>query len=84
MSHRVARLLPKGQGLLGRHHALLVVRGQSRPLWLWFYRRQTTAVLVEGLESASARFGGVPAERLFDQMRGVVLSDDRKAAANWS
>ena len=35
------------------------------------------AVLIDGLESAFARFGGVPAELLFDQMRAVVLSDDR-------
>ena len=35
------------------------------------------AVLIEGLESAFERFGGVPAELLFDQMWAVVLSDDR-------
>ena len=34
-------------------------------------------VLIEGLESAFERFGVVPAELLFDQMRAVVLSDDR-------
>ena len=61
----------------GRRHALLVVLGHSRLLWLRFYRRQTMAVLIEGLESAFARFSGVPAELLFDQMRSVVLSDDR-------
>ena len=61
----------------GRRHALLVVLGHSRILWLRFYRRQTMAVLVDGLESAFARFGGVPRELLFDQMRAVVLSDDR-------
>ena len=32
---------------------------------------------IEGLESAFARFGGVPNELLFDQMRAVVLSDER-------
>ena len=63
----------------GRRHALLVVLGHSRLLWLRFYPRQTMAVLTEGLESAFARFGGVPAELLFDQMRAVVLSDDRSA-----
>ena len=36
-------------------------------------------VLMEGLESAFDRFGGVPEELLFDQMRAVVLSDDRGA-----
>ena len=61
----------------GRRHALVVVLGHSRLLWLRFYRRQTMAVLIDGLESAFARFGGVPAELLFDQMRAVVLSDDR-------
>ena len=61
----------------GRRHALLVVLGHSRLLWLRFYRQQTMRVLFEGLESAFARFGGVPRELLFDQMRAVVLSDDR-------
>ena len=61
----------------GCRHALLVVPGHSRLLWLRFYPRQTMAVLFDGLESAFARFGGVPAELLFDQMRAVVLSDDR-------
>ena len=60
----------------GRRHALLVVLGYSRLLWLHFYPRQTMAVL----ESAFEMFGGVPEERLFDQMRAVVLSDDRGAA----
>ena len=63
----------------GRRHALLVVLGYSRLLWLRFYARQTMAVLMEGLESAFDRFGGVPEELLFDQMRAVVLSDDRSA-----
>ena len=35
------------------------------------------AVLIDGLESAFDRVGGVPRELLFDQMRAVVLSDDR-------
>ena len=61
----------------GRRHALLVVLGYSRLLWLRFYRRQTMAVLMEGLESAFARFGGVPSELLFDQMRSVVTADER-------
>ena len=53
----------------GRRHALVVVLGYSRLLWLRFYPRQTMAVLMEGLESAFDRFGGVPEELLFDQMR---------------
>ena len=43
----------------GRRHALLVVLGYSRLLWLRFYAQQTMNVLVDGLESAFARFGGV-------------------------
>ena len=63
----------------GRRHALVIVLGYSRLLWLRFYPRQTMAVLTEALESAFNRFGGVPEELLFDQMRAVVLSDDRAA-----
>ena len=62
----------------GRRHALVVV-GHSRLLRLRFYPRQTMTVLMEGLESAFERFGGVSEELLFDQMRAVVLSDDRAA-----
>ena len=61
----------------GRRPALVVVLSHSRLLWLRFYRRQTMAVLTEGLERAFARFGGVPKALLFDQMRAVVLSDGR-------
>lgn len=61
----------------GRRYALLVVLGYSRLLWLRFYRRQTMETLFRGLESAFAYFGGVPQELLFDQMRSVVISDDR-------
>ena len=63
----------------GRRHALVIVLGYSRLLWLRFYPRQTMAVLMEALESAFDRFSGVPEELLFDQMRAVVLSDDRAA-----
>ena len=61
----------------GRRHALLVVLGYSRLLWLRFYTRQTMPVLIEGLESAFCRFGGVPRELLFDQKCAVVVSDAR-------
>ena len=44
---------------------------------------QTMPVLMEGLESAFDRFSGVPEELLFDQMRAVVLSDDRGAGGGW-
>ena len=61
----------------GRRHALVLVLGYSRLLWLRFYPRQTMAVLIEALESAFEQFGGVPEELLFDQMRAVVLPDHR-------
>ena len=61
----------------GRRHALVVVLGFSRLLWLRFYRRQTMETLFDGLESAFGYFGGVPREMLFDQMRSVVVSDRR-------
>ena len=63
----------------GQRHALLVVLGYSRLLWLQFFQRQTMEVLCGGLESAFKRFGGVPEELLFDQMRSVVVADDRLA-----
>jgi len=66
----------------GRRHALLVVLGYSRLLWLHFFSRQTMAVLFRGLEDAFAYFGGVPQELLFDQMRAVVTADDRQDAGS--
>jgi transposase len=63
----------------GKRHALLVVLGYSRLLWLQFYERQTMAVLMRGLEEAFAYFGGVPAELLFDQMKAVIVADERPA-----
>lgn len=61
----------------GRRYALLMVLGYSRLLWMQFYPRQTMMTLIRGLESAFEFFGGVPQELLFDQMRSVVLSDER-------
>ena len=61
----------------GRRYALVVVLGYSRLLWLRFYPRQTMQVLFAGLESAFSAFDGVPQELLFDQMRAVVIDDDR-------
>ncbi len=52
-------------------------------LWLRFYRRQTMAVLIEGLESAFEWFGGIPQELLFNQMRTMVLSEGRVGGASW-
>jgi transposase len=61
----------------GRRYALVVVLGYSRLLWLRFFPRQTMQTLFSGLESAFTAFGGVPQELLFDQMRAVVVGDER-------
>jgi transposase len=61
----------------GKRYALLVVLGYSRLMWLQFYSRQTMAVLMGGLDEAFAFFGGVPAELLFDQMKSVIIEDER-------
>lgn len=61
----------------GKRYALLVVLGYSRVLWVQFYPRQTLAVLMRGLEDAFATFGGVPAELLFDQLKAVIIEDQR-------
>ena len=61
----------------GKRFALVVVLGYSRLLWLQFYSRQTMAVLMSGLEEAFAFFGGVPRELLFDQLKAVIINDQR-------
>ena len=61
----------------GKRYALIVVLGYSRLLWLEYHPRQTMAVLMRGLESAFVYFGGVPAELLFDQMKSVIIDDQR-------
>jgi transposase len=61
----------------GKRYALLVVLGYSRLLWVRFFPRKTMAHLFEGLDEAFGFFGGVPSELLFDQMKAVVLSDER-------
>lgn len=61
----------------GKRHVLMVVLGYSRLLWLQFYPRQTMRILIGGLESAFAYFGGVPRELLFDQLKAVILDDQR-------
>jgi transposase len=61
----------------GRRHALLVVLGYSRLLWMHFYARQTMQTLFRGLEAAFEFFGGVPAELLFDQLTAVITDDRR-------
>ena len=61
----------------GRRYAFLLVLGYSRLLWLQFYPRQTMATVIEALEAAFAYVGGVPRELLFDQMRSVIVDDQR-------
>lgn len=61
----------------GKRYALLVVLGYSRLLWLHFYPRQTQRTLTEGLEAAFTSFGGVPREVLFDQLKAVIIEDQR-------
>lgn len=62
----------------GKRYALLVVLGYSRLLWVQYYPRQTLSVLMRGLEEAFMAFGGVPAELLFDQMKAVIIDDQRE------
>jgi len=61
----------------GKRYALVVVLGYSRLLWVQFYSRQTMAVLIRGLEQAFEFLGGVPNELLFDQLKAVVIDDER-------
>ncbi len=61
----------------GLRWALVVVLCYSRLLWVRFFRRQDMSTLFSGLEQAFQFFGGVPVEALFDQMRAVVLEDQR-------
>lgn len=63
----------------GVRYALVVVLGYSRLLWIKFYPRQTLAVLMAGLQEAFAAFGGVPQELLFDQMKAVIVDDQRES-----
>lgn len=62
----------------GKRFALLVVLGYSRLLWIQFYPRQTLTVLMRALEDFFAAFGGVPSELLFDQMKAVIIDDQRE------
>ena len=61
----------------GTRHALLVVLGYSRQMWIRFYPEKTKEVVIAGLEAAFRYFEGVPREVLFDQMKGVVVADRR-------
>ena len=66
----------------GRRHALLVVLGHSRLRWLEFYPSQTMTTVMKGLERSFAYFGGVPSELLFDQMKAVVIDDQRESGGS--
>ncbi|MEE8193811.1 MAG: hypothetical protein V3T74_13785 [Gemmatimonadales bacterium] len=61
----------------GKRYAFLVVLGFSRILWLQFFSLQTMQHVSEGLEAAFTFFGGVPRELLFDQMKAVIIKDER-------
>ena len=61
----------------GPRYAVLVVLGYSRLLHVEFVARQTALSVMLGLEHAFARFGGVPREILFDQLRSVIVADHR-------
>ena len=61
----------------GKRHALIVVLGYSRQMWLRFYERQMMMVVIRGIEESFPYFGGVPVELLFDQMKAVVIADGR-------
>jgi transposase len=63
----------------GKRYVFLLVLGYSRLLWLQFYARQTMATVFEALAAAFAYLGGVPRELLFDQMRSVIVDDDRES-----
>ena len=46
-------------------------------LWRRFFPRQDMGPLFAGLEQAFAFFGGGHEELLFDQMRSVIIDDER-------
>lgn len=61
----------------GKRFALLVVLGYSRLLWVRFFPRQTMQTLFTGLEQSFEFLGGVPEHLLFDQLKAVVVDDER-------
>lgn len=62
----------------GTRWALLVVLGYSRFMWVGFFPRQTMENLMRGIEAAFAYFGGVAVELLFDQLKSVIIDDQRE------
>jgi transposase len=61
----------------GKRYAVLVVLGYSRKLYVEFVPRQTALAVMQSLERAFADFSGVPREILFDQLKAVVIEDQR-------
>ena len=61
----------------GVRYALVMVLGFSRLLYVEFVLRQTALSVMLGMERAFAAFGGVPRHVLFDQMKSVIVDDQR-------
>ncbi len=61
----------------GTRYALVMVLGYSRLLHAEFVQRQTALTVMLGMERAFAAFGGVPQHVLFDQMKSVIVGDQR-------
>jgi transposase len=62
---------------LGKRHALLVVLGYSRLLYVEFVPRQTALAVMHALDRAFGAFGGGPQDVLFDQLKAVIVEDHR-------
>lgn len=61
----------------GVRYALVMVLGFSRLLHVEFVLRQTAVTVMLGMERAFAAFGGVPQHVLFDQLKSVIVDDQR-------
>ena len=61
----------------GVRYALVMVLGYSRLLYVEFVLRQTALTVMLGLERAFAAFGGVTEHVLFDQLKSVIIDDQR-------
>jgi transposase len=61
----------------GKRYAVLVVLGYSRQLYEEFVPRQTALTVMRSPKRACADFGGVPREILFDQLKAVIVEDQR-------
>lgn len=61
----------------GVRYALVMVLGYSRRLYVEFVLRQTALRVMLGMERAFAAFGGVPRHVLVDQMKRVIVDEQR-------